>query len=153
MTVTAPATSKWRVADSERLSAISAGRARRRRAPTGTFTHSTHSQPRPSVRTPPSSTPAAPPEPATAPQTPSALLRSEPSRKVVVTIESAAGEMIAAPRPCTARAAISWASFAAKPPASDAAAKTSRPAMNTRRRPSRSASRPPSSRKPPKVST
>ena len=58
---------------------------------------------------PPSSTPAAPPEPATAPQTPSALLRSAPSAKVVVTIESAAGESSAAPKPCTARAAISQA--------------------------------------------
>ena len=60
------------------------------------------------MRTPPSSTPAAPPEPATAPQIPSALLRSAPSLKVVATIESAAGERIAAPRPWTARAAISW---------------------------------------------
>ena len=67
--------------------------------PTGTLTQKTHSQPIVSVRMPPSSTPAAPPAPATAPQTPSALLRSAPSRKVVVTIESAAGERIAAPRP------------------------------------------------------
>ena len=102
---------------------------------------------------PPSRTPAAPPAPATAPQTPSALLRSEPSRNVVVTIESAAGEMIAAPRPWAARAAISWASFDAKPAASDAAATSSKPAMNTRRLPSRSARRPPSSKKPPKVRT
>ena len=50
---------------------------------------------------PPSRTPAAPPEPATAPQTPSALLRSAPSANVVVTIDSAAGETSAAPRPCT----------------------------------------------------
>ena len=67
--------------------------------PMGTFTHSTHSQPTYSVRIPPSRTPAAPPDPATAPQTPSALLRSAPSEKVVVTIESAAGESSAAPRP------------------------------------------------------
>ena len=66
---------------------------------TGTFTHSTHSQPRPSVRMPPSRTPAAPPEPATAPQAPSALLRSEPSVNRVVTMDSAEGEMIAAPSP------------------------------------------------------
>ncbi len=79
--------------------------------PIGTFTNSTHSQPRPSVRMPPSSTPAAPPEPATAPQTPSALLRSAPSRKVVVTIASAAGEISAAPRPWTARATISQMSL------------------------------------------
>ena len=102
---------------------------------------------------PPSRTPAAPPEPATAPQTPSALLRSAPSRKVVVTIESAAGEMIAAPRPWAARAAISCPSVEAKPAASEATATSIRPAMNTRRRPSRSAVRPPSSRKPPKVRT
>src|SRR3954466_946340 len=38
------------------------------------------------------------------------------------------------------------------PPANDAPAKTIRPAMNMRRRPSRSAMRPPSTRKPPKVS-
>jgi hypothetical protein len=41
---------------------------------------------------PPSSTPAAPPAPAIAPQMPSALLRSAPSVNVVVTIASAAGE-------------------------------------------------------------
>ena len=48
---------------------------------------------------PPRSTPAAPPKPAMAPQMPSALLRSAPSSKVVVRIDSAAGEMIAAPSP------------------------------------------------------
>ena len=95
MTVTAPATSKARVSPSARLSAISRGVSAKATRLTGTLTQSTHSQPRPSVRMPPSRTPAAPPEPATAPQTPSALLRSAPSLKVVVTIESAAGEMIA----------------------------------------------------------
>ena len=59
------------------------------------------------MRTPPSSTPAAAPKPPTAPQTPSAMLRSLPSAKVVVRIDSAAGEMIAAPRPWSARAPIS----------------------------------------------
>ena len=55
-------------------------------------------------QTPPASTPTAAPEPPIAPQMPSALLRSAPSSKVVVMIESAAGEMIAAPKPWTARA-------------------------------------------------
>jgi hypothetical protein len=105
--VAAPSTSKWRVSDSERLSAISAGASAAAAMPIGTFTHSTHSQPSPSVSTPPSRTPAAPPLPATAPHTPSARLRSAPSWKVVVTIERAAGERIAAPSPCTARAAMS----------------------------------------------
>src|SRR3954454_7032408 len=141
-----------RAADT-RLSASSAGAMAAAARPIGTFTHRTHSQPRPSVSTPPSSTPAAPPEPATAPQMPSARLRSAPSRKVVVTIDSAAGDRIAAPRPCTARAAISWPEFVARPPASDASANSTRPPMKTRRLPSRSAMRPPSSRKPPKVST
>ena len=41
---------------------------------------------------PPSSRPKAPPPAAIAPQTPSALVRSGPSAKVVVMIASAAGE-------------------------------------------------------------
>ena len=66
-------------------------------------------------------------------------------------IESAAGEAIAAPRPWTARAMISQVSLAASPPASEATEKSAIPIMKTRRRPKKSASRPPSSRKPPKV--
>ena len=53
------------------------------------------------VSAPPSSTPAAPPLPETAPQMPSARLRSWPSAKVVVRIDSAAGETSAAPSPCS----------------------------------------------------
>ena len=68
-------------------------------SPIGTLTNSTQRQLRPLVRMPPSSTPAAPPAPATAPQMPSARLRSEPSANVVVMIDSAAGETIAAPEP------------------------------------------------------
>ena len=110
MIETAPATSKWRgplIRLSGRMRVAKSAVAR----PIGTFTNSTHSQPAYWVSMPPSSTPAAPPEPATAPHTPSARLRSAPSAKVVVTIDSAAGERIAAPRPCTARAATSqpWA--------------------------------------------
>ena len=71
------------------------------------LTKKIHSQPRYFVRTPPASTPTAAPEPPTAPQTPSALFRSAPSVNVVETIERPAGETIAAPRPWTARAAIS----------------------------------------------
>ena len=48
---------------------------------------------------PPASTPTAAPLPPIAPQIPSALFRSAPSSNVVVMIESAAGEMIAAPKP------------------------------------------------------
>ena len=120
--------------------------------PIGTLTNSTQRQFSPLVRIPPSSTPAAPPAPATAPQMPSARLRSAPSANVVVMIDSAAGETIAAPRPWTARAAISHVSDCARPPASEASENTTSPSMNIRRRPSRSAIRPPSSKKPPNVS-
>src|SRR3954463_728591 len=97
--LTAPAASKWRVADSERLSGIRPGVNASAIAATGTFTHRTHSQPRLSVRIPPRRPPAAPAEPATAPQAPRALLRSAPSLNRLATIERAAGETIAAPRP------------------------------------------------------
>ena len=100
---------------------------------------------------PPRSTPAAAPLPPIAPQIPSALFRSAPSSNVVVMIESVAGDTSAAPRPCTARAATSTPIEPASPHASDAREKSATPAMNTRRRPSRSARRPPSSRNPPKV--
>ena len=101
---------------------------------------------------PPNRTPAAAPTPPTAPQTPSAMLRSRPSWKVVTRIESAAGEMIAAPRPWSARKPISDASLQASPQGASRAVKSDEPAMKTRRRPSRSAERPPSRRKPPKMS-
>jgi hypothetical protein len=120
--------------------------------PTGTFTKKIHSQPRASVRMPPRSTPAAAPKPPTAPQTPRAMLRSRPSEKVVDRIESAAGVITAAPRPWSERAVISDASDHARPAKSDASVKTTRPARKSFRRPSRSAARPPSSKKPPNTS-
>ena len=69
-----------------------------------------------------------------------------------VMIDSAAGESIAAPRPCAARAANSVAASPASAEASDATVNTPRPARKTRRRPSRSAARPPSSSRLPKIS-
>ncbi len=119
--------------------------------PTGTLTQKIHDQPRYLVRIPPKSTPAAAPEPPSAPQIPSALFRSAPSWKVVVTIESAAGEMIAAPRPWTARALIRTPELLAKPQTSEASVNSVRPTRKIRLRPSRSAIRPPSRRKPPNV--
>ena len=151
MTVTAPAMSQDGF-DSSRLSSRMRGAIKAAAMPIGTFTNSTHSHPAHSVSMPPASTPTAPPEPATAPQTARALLRSAPSAKVVVRIESADGEISAAPRPCSARALTSQMSLWARPPASEANANSHIPAMKMRRRPSRSARRPPSSRKPPNVS-
>jgi hypothetical protein len=69
--------------------------------------------------------------------------------KVVVRIESAEGVVVAAPSPCRARAAINDSSLQARPQRSEPTEKMTRPAMNTPRRPRMSASRPPSSKKPP----
>ena len=89
--------------------------------------------------------------PAIAPHTPSARLRSAPSAKEVVMIARLAGESTAPPRPCSARAPISRPREPANAQSSEAELKSAVPARNTRRRPSRSAARPPSSRKPAKV--
>jgi hypothetical protein len=51
-----------------------------------------HSQPRPSTRGPPMSHAVVAPKPPSAPQIPSALLRSAPSAKSVVMIESAVAD-------------------------------------------------------------
>src|SRR5258705_2893180 len=67
-------------------------------------------------------------------------------------IESAAGETSAPPSPCKPRATSSIPSDCETPQMSDAPENSAMPAMNSRRRPSASASRPPSSRKPPKIS-
>ena len=67
-------------------------------------------------------------------------------------IESAVGVMIAAPIPWNARAPIRASSDQASPQRSDANVKKTMPTMNTRRRPRRSAARPPSSSRPAKVS-
>ena len=104
------------------------------------------------VSAPPTISPTALPPIAIAAQTPSAFARSAPSWNVVVMIASAAGEMNAAPSPCSARHAISIPEFTARPLSSDATVKTTRPKRNSRLRPSRSPARPPSSRKPPKTS-
>ncbi len=101
---------------------------------------------------PPSSRPTAAPPTAIAAQTLRALVRSGPSLKVVVTIDSAAGETIAAPRPCSARATMRNSEDVASPARAEAPVKTITPAINRRLRPTKSAARPPSSRNPPNAS-
>ena len=100
---------------------------------------------------PPNRTPAAAPPPPIAPQIPSALFRSGPSSKVVVMIESVDGDTTAAPKPCTARAAMSTPVDPARPQTREATEKISTPMRNIRLRPRMSPARPPSSRKPPNV--
>ena len=75
--------------------------------PTGTLTMKFHCQLSVWVSTPPSSRPNAAPPAAMPPHTESAFVRSGPSLKVVVMIDSAAGETSAPPRPWKARATIS----------------------------------------------
>jgi hypothetical protein len=120
--------------------------------PTGILMKKIHSQPGPSTSGPPMSQAVVAPIPPSAPHIPSALLRSAPSSKVVVMIESALGVMIAAPIPWKARAPIRARSDQASPQSREAKVKTATPTMNTRRRPSRSAARPPSRSRPAKVS-
>src|SRR5580704_8872671 len=111
VTVMAPGKSNVVTSLSAWLSAIVHGARPAAMIAIGTVTKNTHRQLNPLVKIPPSSTPAAPPAPTVAPQTPRARLRSEPSAKVVVSIERAAGDTIAAPIPWTARAAINHPEF------------------------------------------
>src|ERR671934_854819 len=109
-------------------------------------------QPAYRVRSPPAISPTVAPPAPSPPQMPSALLRSAPSANMFITIDRAAGSMIAAPTPCTARLPIRNASPVASAQPSDEAVNRASPSIRIRRRPSRSAARPPSSRKPPNVS-
>ena len=120
--------------------------------PTGRLTRKIQCQLSTSVRTPPSSTPMLPPPAATKPKTPIAFARSAGSVNRVMISESATAETTAPPRPCTARAPTRKACELARPQASEAAVKSAIPIRKSRRCPKRSPSRPPSSRKPPKVS-
>ena len=111
-------------------------------SPIGTLTKKIHCQLSASVRKPPRSRPNAPPPAAIAAHTPSALVRSTPSAKVVVMIDSAAGETSAAPRPCRPRATISDVDPCERPDASEAMVNRTTPARKRRLRPNRSARRP-----------
>ena len=93
-----------------------------------------------------------PPPAATNPNTPIAFARSDGSTNKETISDSETAETIAPPNPCTARAATSIPSDVDSPQVSDAAVNSAIPAMNRRRWPKWSPSRPPSSRKPPNVS-
>ena len=120
--------------------------------PTGTLTNSTHRQSSRSVRIAPASTPIAAPLAAVADQARTARRRSAWAVKVVVSRLSVAGASTAAAVPCRARAVISHAAFCASAPSRLNAVNRPTASRNTRRRPNRSAARPPSISKPAKVS-
>lgn len=148
----APTASKLPRASEPRSSGASVpGAAAAANRASGTRTSRTHSQPQASVRTPPSSAPAARPPLPQAPQTASALLRSGPSAKRVLIRVSVAGVRRAAPKPWTARAVSSTPGDSAKPPRRQDRPKITSPRMNMRRAPRRSTARPPKSRNPPKA--
>ncbi|XNL76543.1 hypothetical protein K8Z49_39430 [Actinomadura madurae] len=149
MTSAVPRTSKFARRALRRSPSTSRNSPAITSAQTGAFTSITQRQPGPSVRRPPSSTPAAEAAAPTPPQTPSALLRSPPSLNMVVRIDRAPGSISAAPAPWASRAPISIPDVVARPPAIEESVTSRVPVTTTRRRPSRSASRPPSSMNPP----
>src|SRR5215813_1173455 len=97
------------------------GEAASAATPSGMLMKKIHRQPGPSTSGPPVSHAVVAPMPPSAPQIPSALVRSAPSVKVVEMIDSAVGVMIAAPAPWTTRAASNAAGDQASPHPSDAA--------------------------------
>ncbi len=78
-----------------------------------------------------------------------ARLRIGPSGNVVVSSDMPAGAVNAAAMPLTNRAAMSSPATLVRPPSNDRMANAASAARNTRRRPSRSAARPPSNSRPP----
>ena len=87
------------------------------------------------------------------PHSPSALIRSCGSGNSSAISPSDAGAASASPIPCTNRDATSIPGLTAAPHVADATAKSATPIRKTWRRPRMSASRPPSSSKPPAIST
>ena len=149
--VAAPATSSRRRGPSARDSCRRTRATANRAIPIGTLTKRIQRHDRYWVSSPPNRAPAAPPPAATALHTPNALARARWSVNVTVRMVSVAGDRMAAPTPWSERAAIRVAWSVANPPSRLAAVKRPSPTRKMRRRPYRSASRPPSSSSPPKV--
>ena len=104
------------------------------RMPTGTLTKKIQFQDRCSVSNPPVSGPIASASAEMPAQMPIAVPRCR-GGKVAVMMESVAGLISAAPRPCTTRARISSSPLPASPHQSEAAVNTAIPITNSRRRP------------------
>ena len=109
--------------------------------PSGTLTRKIARQPSPAISRPPSDGPSAVPIADIVPSSPMALPvlafgTVSPTKAMVRAI------MMAAPRPCTARAAISSQSAGAAPHRAEATVNRTIPASSSRRRPMMSPSRP-----------
>jgi hypothetical protein len=119
--------------------------------PIGTLTKKIHSQPIPEVMMPPTSGPTATAAPVTAPNTPNAIPRSRPWKAWAIKASDVA-YMSAPPVPWSPRARLSIRALEESPHTAEAPVNTIRPITNSRRRPNRSASAPPVSRKAASVS-
>ncbi len=148
VTVTAPGTSYPPDVSSRGLFGISLSANSSTISATGPGIRKVQRQPT-SVSRPPRIRPSEKPLAAQVVKILSARFRSGPSWKVVVRMESAAGAVNAAAMPFTNRAAMSSSGLVASELSIETTAKTASAIRKTRRRPSRSAVRPPSSRKPP----
>ena len=147
--VNAPARSKPPVAGRDGAVSLMRGTAATRiSADSSTGAKNTQRQPI-EASSPPATRPSENPPAAVPAYTPSALVRCGPSGKLPVTSASPAGAMNAAATPVTNRATSSIQPSVAKPPRPEKTRKTVSQNRNIRRRPSRSAARPPSSMKPP----
>ncbi|GHH93742.1 hypothetical protein GCM10017779_41990 [Streptomyces capillispiralis] len=111
-------------------------------SPTGRLIQKMARQPTDSTSSPPTRGPAAIEMPTTAPHAPIARARSRRSVKVLVMIDMATGFSIEPPTACTVRNATSDGRSGASEHSTEPRVKTTRPAMNTRLRPIRSAVEP-----------
>ena len=130
------------------VSCVARGRST---SPTGTLSQKIHCHEMPSTTAPPTSGPIATASPAMPDHAPSAAPRRSRETAALRSV-SVSGVTIAAPNPCSARAAISQSAEGASAAAAEAAVKIPTPIMNIRLRPKRSPSAAPVSRKTANVS-
>ncbi|PBC71282.1 hypothetical protein BX265_5879 [Streptomyces sp. TLI_235] len=110
---------------------------------TGRLSRKIHRQPGPSTSHPPRNGPTAAATPPSPDQAPTAAPRSS-AWNTACSMASEPGVSSAPPTPCSARAAISTSMFGAAAQNAEATANQATPIRNTRRRPYRSPSEPPS---------
>jgi hypothetical protein len=107
--------------------------------PTGTLSQKIQCQLRPPATAPPTTGPPATASPASPPHSPMAMARFPAGNASLIRVR-VSGMMIAAPAPCTTRAAMSTPTVGESAAHADAAVNTARPMQNMRFRPNRSPS-------------
>ena len=134
-----------------RLSSSRRSASGTRTRPIGTFSQKIHCQAMPSTTAPPTSGPNAIARPPIPPQAPRASARRSGATAALSSV-SVSGITIAPPSPCAARAAFSASTDGASAAPTDPRVKIPSPIVNMRRRPNRSPSAAPVSRKTANVS-